>query len=42
MDLPRPGASPWYEIVEVESPETGTGLPESYQPAPALTGSTST
>jgi hemoglobin len=30
------------EIVEVESPETGTGLPESYQPAPALTGSTST
>jgi hemoglobin len=25
------------EIVEVESPETGTPLPESYQPAPALT-----
>jgi hemoglobin len=24
------------EIVEVESPETGTPLPESYQPAPAL------
>jgi hemoglobin len=25
------------DIVEVESPETGTPLPESYQPAPALT-----
>ena len=25
------------EIVEVESPETGTPLPESYQAAPALT-----
>ena len=25
------------EIVEVESPETGTPLPESYQTAPALT-----
>lgn len=24
------------DIVEVESPETGTALPESYQPAPAL------
>ena len=24
------------EIVEVESPETGTPLPETYQPAPAL------
>jgi hemoglobin len=24
------------DIVEVESPETGTPLPESYQPAPAL------
>jgi hemoglobin len=30
------------DIVEVESPETGTALPESYQTAPALTGSTST
>ena len=26
------------DIVEVESPETGTPLPESYQAAPALTG----
>ena len=25
------------EIVEVESPETGTPLPENYRPAPALT-----
>lgn len=25
------------EIVEVESPETGTPLPDGYQPAPALT-----
>lgn len=25
------------EIVEMESPETGTPLPESYRPAPALT-----
>ena len=25
------------EIVEVESPETGTPLPNAYQPAPALT-----
>jgi hemoglobin len=25
------------EIVEAESPETGTPLPEDYQPAPALT-----
>jgi hemoglobin len=25
------------DIVEVESPETGTPLPESYHPAPALT-----
>jgi hemoglobin len=25
------------EIVEVESPETGTPLPDTYQPAPALT-----
>jgi hemoglobin len=25
------------EIVEIESPETGIPLPESYQPAPALT-----
>lgn len=25
------------EIVEVESPETGTPLPDNYQPAPALT-----
>ena len=25
------------EIVEVESPETGTPLPDAYQPAPALT-----
>jgi hemoglobin len=25
------------DIVEVESPETGTPLPDSYQPAPALT-----
>jgi hemoglobin len=25
------------DIVEIESPETGTPLPESYQPAPALT-----
>jgi hemoglobin len=24
------------EIVEIESPETATPLPESYQPAPAL------
>ena len=27
------------EIVEVESPETGTPLPDSYQAAPALSGS---
>jgi hemoglobin len=26
------------EIVEVESPETGTPLPDSYRAAPALTG----
>jgi hemoglobin len=25
------------DIVEIESPETGTPLPASYQPAPALT-----
>jgi hemoglobin len=25
------------EIVEIESPETGTPLPDTYQPAPALT-----
>jgi hemoglobin len=25
------------EIVEVESPQTGTPLPDAYQPAPALT-----
>jgi hemoglobin len=30
------------DIVEVESPETGTALPESYQTAPALTGSAGT
>ena len=24
------------EIVEIESPETGTPLPEAYRPAPAL------
>lgn len=30
------------DIVEIESPETGTALPESYQTAPALTGSTGT
>jgi hemoglobin len=30
------------EIVEVESPETGTALPENYQTAPALPGLTST
>jgi hemoglobin len=24
------------DIVEVESPETGTALPDTYQPAPAL------
>jgi hypothetical protein len=26
------------EIVEIESPETGTPLPETYEAAPALSG----
>jgi hemoglobin len=45
FDVPRPEqhellgllGSMRDEIVEVESAETGTALPESYQPAPALT-----